>query len=32
MGVVVFSTLAIIVFNVIVDVLYASIDPRIRLE
>jgi peptide/nickel transport system permease protein len=31
-GVVVFSTLAIIVFNVIVDVLYANIDPRIRLE
>jgi peptide/nickel transport system permease protein len=32
MGVVVFSTLCIIVFNLIVDVLYAFIDPRIRLE
>ena len=30
-GVVVFATLAIIVFNVIVDVIYAMIDPRIRL-
>jgi len=31
MGVVVFATLAIIVFNLIVDILYAFIDPRIRL-
>jgi peptide/nickel transport system permease protein len=31
-GVVVFSTLCIIVFNVIVDVAYAFIDPRIRLN
>jgi peptide/nickel transport system permease protein len=31
-GVVVFSTLAIIFFNLIVDILYAWIDPRIRLE
>jgi peptide/nickel transport system permease protein len=30
-GVVVFATLCIIVFNVIVDVAYAFIDPRIRL-
>jgi peptide/nickel transport system permease protein len=30
-GVVVFSTICIIVFNVLVDVLYAFIDPRIRL-
>ena len=30
-GIVVFSTLAIIVFNLIVDLLYAVIDPRIRL-
>ncbi|HEX6490136.1 MAG TPA: ABC transporter permease, partial [Gaiellaceae bacterium] len=30
-GVVVFGTLAIIVFNLIVDLLYAVIDPRIRL-
>ena len=30
-GVVVFATLAIILFNVIVDVTYAMIDPRIRL-
>ena len=30
-GVVVFATLAIIVFNLIVDLLYAWIDPRIRL-
>jgi peptide/nickel transport system permease protein len=30
-GIVVFSTLAIIVFNLIVDLLYAFIDPRIRL-
>jgi peptide/nickel transport system permease protein len=31
-GVVVFSTLAIIFFNLVVDILYAWIDPRIRLE
>jgi peptide/nickel transport system permease protein len=31
MGVVVFATTAIIVFNLIVDLLYAWVDPRIRL-
>jgi peptide/nickel transport system permease protein len=31
-GVVVFATLCIIVLNLMVDVLYAFIDPRIRLE
>jgi peptide/nickel transport system permease protein len=30
-GIVVFGTMAIIVFNLIVDLLYAWIDPRIRL-
>src|SRR5919205_2971876 len=30
-GIVVFATLAIIVFNLVVDLLYAWIDPRIRL-
>jgi peptide/nickel transport system permease protein len=30
-GIVVFATLAIIIFNLIVDLLYAVIDPRIRL-
>ena len=30
-GVIVFATIAIIVFNLIVDLLYAWIDPRIRL-
>jgi peptide/nickel transport system permease protein len=30
-GVVVFSTFCIIVFNLLVDLLYAWIDPRIRL-
>ena len=30
-GVIVFATLAIIILNLIVDVLYAYIDPRIRL-
>ena len=30
-GIVVFATIAIIVFNLIVDCLYAFIDPRIRL-
>ena len=31
-GVVVFATSSIIVFNLIVDSLYAFIDPRIRLN
>jgi peptide/nickel transport system permease protein len=31
MGVIIFATLAVIIFNLIVDVLYAWIDPRIRL-
>ncbi len=31
-GVVVVATLAIIVFNLIVDLMYAVIDPRIRLS
>ena len=31
-GVVVFSTVAIILFNLAVDILYGWIDPRIRLE
>jgi peptide/nickel transport system permease protein len=31
-GIVVFSTFAIIFFNLVVDILYAWIDPRIRLE
>jgi peptide/nickel transport system permease protein len=30
-GVVVFATLCIILFNLLVDLLYAWIDPRIRL-
>jgi peptide/nickel transport system permease protein len=30
-GVVIFATLSIIIFNLIVDLLYAWIDPRIRL-
>ena len=30
-GVIVFATIAIIVFNLLVDLLYACIDPRIRL-
>jgi peptide/nickel transport system permease protein len=29
-GVVVFATIVIVVFNLIVDILYAFIDPRIR--
>jgi ABC-type dipeptide/oligopeptide/nickel transport system permease component len=29
---VVFATFAIIVFNLIIDLLYAWIDPRIRLS
>jgi peptide/nickel transport system permease protein len=32
MGVIVFGTVAIIFFNLIVDLLYAWIDPRIRLS
>jgi peptide/nickel transport system permease protein len=32
MGVVVFATFAIIVFNLVIDLLYAWIDPRIRLS
>jgi peptide/nickel transport system permease protein len=31
-GVVVFATIAIVVFNLVVDLLYAVIDPRIRLS
>jgi peptide/nickel transport system permease protein len=31
-GIVVFATVAIIVFNLLVDVLYAWIDPRVRLQ
>ena len=31
MGVIVFVTLIIIVFNLVVDLLYAVVDPRIRL-
>ena len=31
-GIVVFATIAIIVFNLVVDLLYAVIDPRIRLS
>jgi peptide/nickel transport system permease protein len=31
-GIVVFATIAIIVFNLVVDLLYAWIDPRIRLS
>jgi ABC-type dipeptide/oligopeptide/nickel transport system permease component len=30
-GIVVFATVAIIVFNLVVDLLYAWVDPRIRL-
>ena len=30
-GVVVFATLCILVFNLVVDTLYAWVDPRIRL-
>jgi peptide/nickel transport system permease protein len=30
-GIVVFATISIIVFNLVVDLLYAVIDPRIRL-
>ena len=30
-GIIVFATMAIIIFNLIVDLLYAFIDPRIRL-
>jgi peptide/nickel transport system permease protein len=31
MGIIVFATVAIIIFNLIVDLLYAWVDPRIRL-
>jgi peptide/nickel transport system permease protein len=31
MGIIVFATTAILVINLLVDVLYAWIDPRIRL-
>jgi peptide/nickel transport system permease protein len=31
MGIVVWTTLAILAFNLIVDVLYAAIDPRVRI-
>ena len=30
-GVIVFATIAIIIFNLVVDLLYAVVDPRIRL-
>jgi peptide/nickel transport system permease protein len=32
MGIVVFATVCVIVFNLVVDLLYAVIDPRIRLS
>ena len=32
MGIVVFSTIAVIIFNLIVDISYAFLDPRIRLS
>jgi ABC-type dipeptide/oligopeptide/nickel transport system permease component len=32
MGIVVFATICVIIFNLIVDLLYAVIDPRIRLS
>jgi peptide/nickel transport system permease protein len=32
MGIVVFSTIAVIIFNLIVDITYAFLDPRIRLS
>ena len=32
MGIVVFSTIAVIIFNLIVDIIYAFLDPRIRLS
>ena len=31
-GIVVFATLSIIIFNLVVDLFYAVIDPRIRLS
>jgi ABC-type dipeptide/oligopeptide/nickel transport system permease component len=31
-GAVVFATVCVLVFNLVVDVLYAFIDPRIRLD
>jgi len=32
LGVVVFASLLVIIFNLIIDLLYAWIDPRIRLS
>jgi ABC-type dipeptide/oligopeptide/nickel transport system permease component len=32
MGITVFATIAVIICNLIVDLLYAVIDPRIRLS
>jgi peptide/nickel transport system permease protein len=32
LGVIVFATVVIIMFNLVVDILYAAIDPRIRLS
>jgi peptide/nickel transport system permease protein len=32
MGIVVFATICVIVFNLLVDLIYAVIDPRIRLS
>jgi peptide/nickel transport system permease protein len=32
MGIVIFGTFSIIIFNLVVDLLYAAIDPRIRLS
>jgi hypothetical protein len=31
MGIVVWSTLAILAFNLIVDLVYAAIDPRVQI-
>ncbi len=31
-GIVVFSAIAIIIFNLIVDIVYAFLDPRIKLS
>jgi peptide/nickel transport system permease protein len=32
LGVVIFATMAIVVFNLVVDILYAWIDPRVRMS
>jgi peptide/nickel transport system permease protein len=32
MGLVVFTTTSVIFFSLVVDLLYAAIDPRIRLD